>query len=291
MLRAERPPRPLKGEVMTDRTIDHMAINLRSWDERVAIHAGDTTGIYDIDAFLAGADTLMPIEDAEIGDVSGKRIAHLQCHFGIDTVCLTRRGAIATGLDFSSNAIEQARKFADLTQSDTTFVCGNVYESANLLPTGTFDMVYVTWGTIGWLPDLVSWAQNVSALLAPSGTLYLADCHPTMNQLDHEGEKLIFDWPWRSTGASGAQGYDTPVTYAGDGRAMTNAKTYEWVHPISEIISALHGNAMQLDFFHEHETLPWPAVSAMVPAPGRMYRLPDGLIGPPASFSLQARKV
>ena len=141
---------------------EHMAANLKSWNERVAIHARDTTGFYDIEAFLAGKDTLMPIEDIEIGDVSGKHVAHLQCHFGIDTLSLARRGAIVSGLDFSPHAIAQANTFKAQTGLDATFVCANVFDAPQQLPPASFDMVFVTWGTIGWLPDIHRWACAVT---------------------------------------------------------------------------------------------------------------------------------
>jgi 2-polyprenyl-3-methyl-5-hydroxy-6-metoxy-1,4-benzoquinol methylase len=269
---------------------DKMTANLRSWDERVAIHTRDTTGIYGIDKFLAGGDTLMPIEHAEIGDVAGKRIAHLQCHFGLDTLSLARRGAIVFGLDFSPKAIDAAHDYATQTKLDATFVCGNVYNADTLLPTATFDMVYVTWGTICSLPDMVGWAENVARLLRPGGTLYLADCHPTMNQLEFANGGYVFSYPWRSTGGDDALSLDEPASYAGDGTLLTNTRTFEWPHSFSEILGALLGAGMQLDFLHEHDTLPWKAVPVMISAGERIYHLPDDLPGPPVAFSLQARK-
>jgi len=268
---------------------DRMAVNLRSWDERVAIHTRDTSGFYEIDRFLAGGDTLMPIENAEIGNVAGKCIAHLQCHFGIDTLSLARRGAIVTGLDFSPQAIRTARDFAGRTNIKATFVCGNVYDAATLLPAASFDMVYVTWGTIYWLPDMERWAENVAKLLRPRGTLYLADCHPTMNQLEFADGRLVYSYPSRSAGVEDAIPCDVPVSYAGDGTPLMNTRTYEWTHSLSEIIGGLQAANMGLEFLHEHDTLPWKAVPAMVSSTDRMFRLPDGLAGPPVAFSLQAR--
>jgi hypothetical protein len=94
---------------------DYVEINLRNWDERAAIHARDTTSDYMLDRFRAGEDALHAIEAAELGDISGKRVLHLQCHIGRDTLCLVRRGATVTGLDFSSAALNVARRLSDET--------------------------------------------------------------------------------------------------------------------------------------------------------------------------------
>jgi hypothetical protein len=75
----------------------HLEINRRNWDERAAIHARDTTGDYRLDQFRAGEDVLHAIEAAELGNIFGKRVLHLQCHIGLDTLCLVRRGSYRTG--------------------------------------------------------------------------------------------------------------------------------------------------------------------------------------------------
>src|SRR5436309_15806371 len=107
--------------------------NRRLWDERVAIHRRDATGFYDVETVLAGGDKLNAIEATEIGDVRGLRIAHLQCHFGLDSICLARRGASVTGLDFSGAAIAEARSLAGQFKVDARFVEGNVYDARSLL--------------------------------------------------------------------------------------------------------------------------------------------------------------
>ncbi|MEL7544930.1 MAG: class I SAM-dependent methyltransferase [Pseudomonadota bacterium] len=268
-----------------------LSANLASWNERVAIHLRDTTDIYDVEGFAAGNDTLMPIEANEIGDVSGLNIAHLQCHFGIDTISLARRGASVTGVDFSPAAIAQARGFAAREVGDITFVCAPIYDALSQLTPDTFDMVYVTWGTIGWMPDVFRWAATIGKLLKPGGRLYFADIHPTMTQLETEGGKLTFAYPRRSQGADGALGFDERRSYAGDGTELVNQRQYEWIHPLSDVLGALIGAGLTLEFLHEHDTLPWQAVPEMVANGDRMFRLPDDMTGPPVSISLKARKL
>jgi 2-polyprenyl-3-methyl-5-hydroxy-6-metoxy-1,4-benzoquinol methylase len=140
---------------------EYFEANRRSWDERVAIHRRDSTGFYQVETALRGEDKLNPIEASEIGDVRGLRIAHLQCHFGLDTLCLARRGALVVGLDFSPAAIAEARTLAAQTGLPATFVEGNVYDARKLLQ-GQFDLVYVSWGAINWLPDILAWAGVVA---------------------------------------------------------------------------------------------------------------------------------
>ncbi|MEO0617667.1 MAG: class I SAM-dependent methyltransferase [Pseudomonadota bacterium] len=273
-------------------TVDaQLEANLASWNERVAIHLRDTTDIYDVEGFAAGGDALLPIEANEIGDVTGLNIAHLQCHFGMDTISLARRGARVTGVDFSPAAIAQARGFAAREAGDITFVCSPLHNALSQMTPASFDMVYVTWGTIGWMPDVFRWAATVGKLLKPGGRLYFADIHPTMTQLETEHGKLTFAYPRRSQGPDGALAFDERRSYAGDGTELVNQRQYEWIHPLSDIIGGLIGAGLTLEFLHEHDTLPWQAVPEMVANGDRMFRLPDDIIGPPVSISLKARKL
>ncbi|MEI7601860.1 MAG: class I SAM-dependent methyltransferase, partial [Aestuariivirga sp.] len=175
----------------------YFAQNRLNWDDRADIHIRDEAGGYRIDAFLQGEDNLHDIEHDEIGDVSGLRIAHLQCHIGIDTLCLARRGASCVGLDFSPRAIVAARMLQEKTGLDASFVEGNVYDARQLID-GLFDMVYVTWGAIGWLPDVRRWAEVASSLLKPGGRLYLLEGHPSLMQIDEKAEGLRIGFDWRN---------------------------------------------------------------------------------------------
>src|SRR5205085_11509101 len=128
---------------------DPVEMNGRNWDERAAIHARDSNGDYMLDQFRAGEDALTAIEAAELGDILGKRVLHLQCHIGRDTLCLARRGAVVTGLDFSPAAIKIARRLAEETGLNAAFIEGRVDETSQLAP-GPFDLVFATWGTLCW---------------------------------------------------------------------------------------------------------------------------------------------
>ena len=269
--------------------MDPIAANRLNWDNRAEIHLRDSTGFYGIEAVRAGDRTLDPIVDAELGEVAGLRVAHLQCHFGLDTIRVARRGAVTTGLDFSPRAIAGARALASELSVAVRFVEGDVHDAPHLLE-GPFDLVYVTWGAICWLPDMARWAQVVAALLAPGGALYLADSHPAMNALEQEGERLVLRRPWRVP-VEAPFSYDDETTYTGAPDKLKHRQTYEWAHPFSVILGGLFTAGFSLDFLHEHEALPWPAFPMMERTSAGLFRLPAAQPAMPLAFSLRATRL
>jgi SAM-dependent methyltransferase len=268
--------------------MDSARVNLPAWNERAAIHLRDSTGFYDIAGFRAGADSLTTIEAAEIGDVAGLRVAHLQCHIGLDTLSLARRGAEAFGLDFSPVAIAGARGLAGETGIAATFVEADVYDAREVLP-GAFDLVYVTWGAINWLPDIRRWAAVVGSLLKPGGRLYLAETHPCAFALEEENGRHVVTYPWRSAPEAPLV-FEATTTYTADPTPLANTRHQEWLHPLSAILGGLAEAGMTLAFLHEHETLPYRLFPSMIEAGRQVYRLPDGAVRLPLSFSLSAVK-
>jgi len=267
---------------------DPIDINRRSWDERAIIHARDTTGFYGLDRVRSGKDRLRSFEAAELGDISGKRALHLQCHIGTDTLRLARCGAIVTGLDFSGEAIRVARRLAAEAGLAANFLEGRVDDAPRLAP-GPFDLVYVTWGTICWLPDLTIWARVIAAVLAAGGELYLADAHPGFVLMEAPAGKLEPTYDF-ATPAERPLEFTTETTYNGDAAILTHQATREWLHPLSRIFGALIDAGLTINMFHEHETLPWRGSPLMVPASDGHWRLPDGHPRFPVSFSLKAHK-
>src|SRR5262245_836778 len=262
--------------------------NRRNWDERVAVHRADRTGFYDVAGFHAGGDVLGPIESAEIGDVAGKRLLHLQCHFGLDTLSLARRGARVTGVDFSPAAIANARELAAAAELSARFVECNVYDARAALPE-TFDIVYSSWGAIFWLNDIHRWAGIVAASLRPGGFVYLAEGHPFAMMLEEEGGRLYCHFPWRSAPDEPIS-EDSPTTYTGDNHVFVNTKSYSWNHALSDILGGLLDSGLRIDFLHEHEAVPWPIYRGAVQGEDRMFRLPEGYPRVALAFSLRASK-
>jgi 2-polyprenyl-3-methyl-5-hydroxy-6-metoxy-1,4-benzoquinol methylase len=268
--------------------IDPINMNRRNWDERAAIHARDTTGFYSLDRFRAGESALNGIEAAELGDVHGKRVLHLQCHIGLDTLRLARLGAIATGLDFSGAAVEAARCLAEETGLKAAFVQGTVDEAPRLTP-GPFDLVFATWGVLCWLPDMRIWARVVASVLAPGGELYCADAHPGFLILEEIAGKLLPTYDFQ-TPTDRPLEFKNATTYTGDPTVLTHPSTREWLHPLSAILGALIDAGLTITMFREHEVLPWQGVPMLVPTPDQRWRLPDCHPRIPLSFSVRAKK-
>ncbi len=268
---------------------EYFEANRRRWDETVAIHTKAATGFYRIEDFRAGADVLAPIESAEIGDVAGKHLLHLQCHFGLDTLSLARRGAVATGLDFSSAAIAAACALSRETGVPGTFVEGNLYDAPDLVG-GPFDVVYVTWGALPWLPDIRRWAEIVAWFLKPAGYLYLLEGHPAAAVLEQaEDGRLVPTYSY----FHGPKPliFDDDTTYTGDQQKLVNTRNYEWMHPVSEVVTALIDAGLTIEFLHEHDRLPWQLYSCMTDKrDGTMFQLPPEIPSLPLAYSIKASK-
>lgn len=273
---------------MNDNSRDWTAANRSAWDERAVIHLRDAGGFYGVDRFRSGEDVLLGIVTAEIGDIHGKRLVHLQCHIGIDALCLARHGAVVSGLDYSASAIAAAQSLAAETGIVASFVCGDVYDAPRLFAS-KFDVVYVSWGSLNWLPDIWRWGEAIAALLAPDGYLYLVEQHPSFATLKEIDGGLHPYYAWRTP-------LDRPVvteiaaTYSGDQTQLAHTRQHEWEHPLSDIIGALLAAGLRLEFLHEHDVLPWRRFSMMVPAVTGLFRMPDWQTPMPLSFSLKASK-
>lgn len=263
---------------------DYVDINRRNWDERAAIHARD----YNLDRFRAGEDALHAIEAAELGDIGGKRVLHLQCHIGPDTLSLVRRGATVTGLDFSSAALNVARRLSDETGLKADFVEGTVYQAPDLTP-GPFDLVFTTWGTICWLPDVRKWAEVVASVLKPGGELYFADAHPGFNVLEEDAGRFVATYDFQTPPGQPLHFADE-TTYTGDPTIISHKMTREWIHSLSAVLGGLIDAGLTITMFREHELLPWQGLKSLVPASERMWRLPDGAPRVPLSYSVRAKK-
>jgi SAM-dependent methyltransferase len=251
--------------------------NRASWDERVGVHIGP--GGYDLSDLRAGRGRLNAIEEAELPPVFGKRVAHLQCHFGADSLTLAQRGAEIVGLDFSARAINVARALAgELSLTGrASFVHADLYNALEAIPAPhEFDMVFVTWGAICWLPDLTRWAQIVAALLRHGGSLYLADGHPTAYVFGDE-----------TGSADGMPGLFAPYfsrepivdadpgDYVDPCARLTNATSYNWIHPLGDVVTSLIASGMTLDWLHEHDAVTWRMFRILVEDVAGLYRWPD----------------
>jgi len=239
--------------------------NRARWDESVPIHVASEG--YDVDGFLKGEKSLYAVEVEEVGDVRGKSLLHLQCHFGVDTLNWARLGATVTGLDFSEPAVAQARKLAEQIGADgATFVQSDVYAAREAVQ-GHFDVVYTGIGALCWLHDIREWAKIVAHFLAPGGFVYVYEGHPVLWALDdaREDGQLVLTEPYFERAEPSE--YEGEYTYV-DGPPLKNTRDYEWNHGIGEIVTALIDAGLRLEFLHEHREVAWQALPWMTPQDG-----------------------
>jgi SAM-dependent methyltransferase len=256
------------------------------WNERVPIHTA--SAFYDLAGFLADPDatTLRHFEIGELGDVAGRRLVHLQCHFGLDTLSWARRGAQVTGLDFSEAAIEAARAAADAAGLDARFVVGDVHDAVSLLGRDGFDVVYTGFGALTWLPDLDMWAAVAAGLLVPGGQLLLAEFHPFTAIVDN-------DFVVRRPYAAGTPvEMDEAGTYADLAAATHHNRARRWDHGLGQVVSAVAGAGLTIERLREiDETWEPRERKSLVRAPERgTYVFPPGLPSLPLVYTLTARK-
>jgi SAM-dependent methyltransferase len=267
---------------------DYKEANLALWNEWAAIHAASE--FYDVDGFKAGRTSLNPLEIGELGNVAGKTLLHLQCHFGLDSLSWARLGAKVTGVDFSDQAIGLARSLSQEIWVEADFVCADIYELPQVL-SGAFDFVYTSYGVLTWLPDLGKWAAVIAHFLKPGGTFYLVEFHPFAQVFDeaetaadlrvhypyfHSGEPLVFD----------VQG-----SYADRQAQVVQKVEYEWDHSLGEILDSLIAAGLRVDFLHEFPFCVYSMFpSLMVKSSDGMWRLKEaeGMI--PLMFSIKATK-
>ena len=256
--------------------IDYFEMNRVGWDRRVKAHV--ESAFYDIKGFLAGKTSLREIELNELRKVSGRRLLHLQCHFGLDTLSWARMGAKCTGVDISPVAIEQANGLKHKTGLEARFVCSDVYgfQRGDVDP---FDIVFTSYGAVCWLPDLNRWADIVSTNLATGGTFYMVEFHPIYD--------LLAGYSYFATELPDVE---EEGTYTENGSDAV-AELATWVHPLSNVINALVNSGIQIERLNEFPFSPYTCFEGMEErVPGRFYLGHRGH-DIPIAYSLTGRKV
>jgi SAM-dependent methyltransferase len=268
--------------------------NKTSWNKRTAIHKD--SDFYDLASFKKGKTSLNRIELRELGDVKGKTLLHLQCHFGMDTMSWEREGAIVTGVDLSDEAIKLANEIKDELKMNAKFICANIYglkENEEALscyssPTGGgwegADIVFTSYGTIGWLPDLDKWAEIVSYFLKQGGTFYIADFHPALWMMDDDFKYIRYSY------------FNTQViteeisgSYS-DRNAPIKSIEHSWNHPFTEIINSLLKYGLQITQFNEFPYSPYNCFNKMEQGEDGMWRIKGMDEKMPVMYSIKAIK-
>lgn len=262
--------------------------NRKLWDEWTRIH---TRGeFYDVEGFRRGDIRIEPWEQEEVGDVHGKTLLHLQCHFGLDTLSWARLGATVTGVDFSEPAITFARSLAEeIGVPDAHFLLSSVYDLPDLLE-DEFDVVYTSRGSIGWLPSIERWADVIVRYVAPGGSFYMHEGHPFLWTVSDDQKvsnpiELAYDYWEGEVISSPVQG-----SYADPDAEVQAEADHGWNHGLGEVVTALAARGLHLEFLHEHRFVGWPVPWLVEAGEGR-YTWPEHQAGTmPLTYSLKASK-
>ncbi|HEX8672659.1 MAG TPA: class I SAM-dependent methyltransferase [Longimicrobium sp.] len=262
-------------------------------------HKGDQAAF-----FRAGGDTLFPEELELLGDVEGLELLHLQCNAGQDTLSLARRGARATGVDISDEAIRFARELSAGSGIAAEFERADVYDWLREAAEAgrSFDRVFSSYGAVGWLSDLEAWGRGIAGVLRPGGRFVLVEFHPATMTL---GEDLRPRHPYRSYGTPIHEPDGIGDYVAGSGEGLLHGAqgepgvqdfrnphpTWEFAWGISDVVTAMLDAGLTLEALRE-----WPysngclLPAATRPDEHRRFHPPAGVPDLPLMFGVAARK-
>ena len=266
----------------------YFTANKHLWNQRTSVHKD--AAFYNLTGFKAGSTILTPIELNELGDpeasgqvINGKKMLHLQCHFGMDSLNWARLGVDVTGVDLSDEAIKEAQKLNDELGLNAKFICCNVYDTSEYVKE-QFDIVFTSYGTIGWLPDLQPWAKMIVEKLKPGGIFYLAEFHPVVWMFDNDFTRIEYAYNNQAVIVTENEG-----TYT-DRNADIKGKEYSWNHSISEVLNALIGAGLSIEMFNEHMYSPYPCFRNVIEFETGKWHI-IGMEGKiPMVYSLKAKK-
>ncbi len=263
---------------------EHLKNNRELWNELTPIHA--RSEFYDVEGFKNGRCTLKPIELEELGDVAGKSLLHLQCHFGLDTLSWARLGVKTTGIDFSEEAINLARRLSRETGIKADFICSDIYKLPDVLDE-KFDIVFTSYGVLCWLPDLTKWAEITSQFLGPGGTLYMVEDHPFAVVFDDSKDAAELKVAYSYFHTPEPIKWEPEGSYA-DGNAKVSHPSYEWTHSLGDVLNALIHAGLRIEFVHEFPLCAWCRFPSMEQDEAGWWRIKGDNI--PLTFSLMATK-
>ena len=266
---------------------EFISANRELWDQLTPIH--HRSEFYEVDQFKQGKCLLTGIDRDEVGNVTGQSLLHLQCHFGLDTLCWARRGAIVTGADFSEPAIALARSLAAEHAPEAKFVCSNIYELPKHL-TGQFDIVFTSGGVLTWLPDIKAWAEVAAHFVKPGGTFYIREFHPM-------GGILYDEDPPEAAPRIGYPYFhnDKPLFFEGDGsyadpKANVNKPSYEWMHSLADVVTSLVAAGLRIEYLHEFPFNSYQSHPFLIRSEDGYWRYPQHPDSIPLMFSVKATK-
>lgn len=227
---------------------EYLKVNKDSWNSLSEINF--KSDFYDVEAFLNGKSSLNSIELVRFGDLKNKKVLHLQCHFGQDSISMARMGAQVTGVDLSDKAIQLANELAKKDGSDARFICCDVYDLPNHLDE-EFDIVYTSYGVIGWLPDMNKWAEIISRFLKPGGKFVFVEFHPVVWMFDDAFKEITYNY------FNDGEIIETEEGAYADREAQVRQEYICWNHSISEVVNSLISNKLEITALDEFDYSPY----------------------------------
>lgn len=261
--------------------LEQFETNRKTWNSKVAVHA--ESGFYDLENFKRGKSSLNKYESDALGDISGKNLLHLQCHFGQDTLSLARMGAQCTGIDISDEGIKLAKQLNSELNHDANFICCNVLDTSDYV-SEKFDIVFTSYGTIGWLPDLKPWAKMISERLKSGGFFYIVEFHPIAWMFDYTVSPPIMKYGYQQKEAIYEE-YEG--TYA-DPNSKMISKEFGWNHSLGEIITSLSNAGLKIEYLKEHDASPYDIFPGLVRNEEGLFKLENNRY--PLLFEIKANK-
>ena len=261
---------------------DYVNINRNAWNIKTDVHL--ESDFYENKEFLQGKSSLNDIELDLLGDIKGKKILHLQCHFGQDSMSLARMGAKVVAVDLSDNAIEKAKMINNQLGLDVEFICSNIYDLPDYLDQ-QFDIVFTSYGVIGWLPDLDKWATIISKYLKKGGQFIFVEFHPLIWMFDDNAKQIIYSYFKTDAIEETIKG-----TYA-EKTANVEYQTVTWNHSLSEVLQSLIKHEIQIKSFNEHDYSVYNCFNSTIEVEKGKFRIKHLGDKIPMMFSLLGEKV
>jgi len=262
--------------------IDYLEKNKALWNARTEFHV--KSPFYDMETFMKGKSSLDDIVTGMLDDLNGLSVLHLQCHFGQDSLSIARMGAKVTGVDISDKSIEKAQELNESLGLDAEFICCDVYELPHIL-NKKFDIVFTSYGTIGWLPNMDTWASVISTFLKPGGRFVFAEFHPVVWMFDNDFDKVTYNY--FNTGPI----YETEEGTYADREAPIMKDYVGWNHSLGEILGALLNNGLTIQSFREFDYSPYNCFMHTVEISPQKFRIEHMDNRLPMVYSLEAIKM
>lgn len=280
---------------------EHHERNRRSWN--AATRAHNSHKVNQADFLRDGGRTLFPEEIELLGEIRGRRLAHLQCNSGQDSLSLASLGAEVTGIDISDEAIAFAHRLSAESGIPCRFVRADVYDWLHEAADrgDAYDVIFCSYGALPWLSSIEAWARGVARVLVPRGVLVMVEFHPVMMMFDE-------DWNLRYPYSSDGQAVEEPagvgdyVSTSGEGLAPSGFRSgvegFENPEPSSEfywgvgqVLEAITGAGLRLECLREYPYANGCRVGKeMRELSGRRYLPPEGVPSIPMMYGVVARR-